>query len=304
MTAPGSRPRLLIVGGCGGLVGRALLAELSPTWTIRSIHRNPSSEESVAHVEWIRADVATYSDWSNALRDVELVINVAWYRTGTERRFRDLSAGLERLISAAASWEVPRFIQLSVPPAPEALEASLPYLTYKRRVDRALVTSGLSYAILRPTMLFGPRDKLLTVMLATMARYHRFPMFGSGEYHLSPLSVADLARLVRQEAREDGSRSRIVGGPVRWKYRALTDAMFGRLGLRPRYVNFSPQGSIRLARFLEAVGSTRLYAYEVEWLLADLLGVPPYEGLASPLEPVEPFLRAEAHRLRGARAPD
>jgi len=40
----------------------------------------------------------------------------------------------------------------------------------------------------------------------------------------------------------------------------------------------------------------------VEWLLADLLGLPPYEGLDRPLRPVEPFLSAEARRLRGERA--
>jgi hypothetical protein len=89
---------------------------------------------------------------------------------------------------------------------------------------------------------------------------------------------------------------------VRWRYRTLTDEMFARLGLRPRYVHFSPRGSVRLARFLESLGSSLLYAYEVEWLLSDLLGLPPYEGLETPLEPVEPFLTQEAVRLRGRRA--
>jgi hypothetical protein len=49
---------------------------------------------------------------------------------------------------------------------------------------------------------------------------------------------------------------------------------------------------------METLGSTLLYAYEVEWLLSDLLGLPPYEGLSQPLESVEPFLDSEARRLR------
>lgn len=297
------RPRLLLVGGGGGLVGRAILAEFAPSWKIRSIHRHPAPGEAAAQVEWIPADVATFADWPRALRDVDLVVNVAWYRFGPKRRFAPLAEGLLRLIASSQEVGVPRFVHISVPPATASIESSLPYMTYKRKVDHALEATELSYAILRPTMLFGPRDKLVTVMLRTMARYHVFPMFGDGDYHLSPIAVSDLARVILKEAKSGETHTVLVGGPTRWKYRALTDEMFERLGLPARYFRLSPRGAIRLARFLETVGSSLLYAYEVEWLLADLLGLPPYEGLTTPLEPVEPFLSAEARRLRGRKAP-
>ena len=302
MSESTARPRLLLVGGGGGLVGRAVLAEFGPSWRIRSVHRHPAPGEAGGSIEWVRADAGNIQDWPGLLHDVDLVLNVAWYRAGSERRFAPLAAGLERLIEAARAAEVPRFIHLSVPPATHSIETTLPYMTFKRQIDRALEKSGLSFAIVRPTMLFGPRDKLLTVMLRTMARYHLFPMFGEGEYHLSPIAVSDLARILRREAQSEENHVVLAGGPTRWRYRALTDEMFARLGLRPRYLRFSPRGSIRLARFLETMGSSLLYAYEVEWLLSDLLGLPPYEGLDSPLLPVEPFLSQEARRLRGETA--
>jgi NADH dehydrogenase len=233
------------------------------------------------------------------LKDVDVVLNVAWFRQPRLRVFEPLAEGLLRLIRTAEALEISRFLHVSVPDAPPSLETGLPYLVQKRRVDRALEQSQLSYAIVRPTMLFGPRDKLLTVMLRTMHRYHRFPMFGDGEYHLSPISARDLARILHREADLEDCHNVTAGGPIRWRYRTLTDEMFGRLGLRPRYVQFSPKGSIRLARLLEVVGSSLLYAYEVEWLLSDLLGLPPYEGLPEPLEPVEPFLDSEVRCLRG-----
>ncbi len=151
-------------------------------------------------------------------------------------------------------------------------------------------------------MLFGPNDKLLTVMLRTMARYHRFPMFGDGEYHVSPIAARDLARILRREARLSDRHTVSAGGPTRWRYRDLTDRMFSALGRPPRYVRFSPRGSVRLARFLETLGSDLLYAYEVEWLLSDALGPPAYSGLERPLAPVEPFLDSEAARY-GSRPP-
>jgi uncharacterized protein YbjT (DUF2867 family) len=237
------------------------------------------------------------------LEGVDLVVNVAWYRSGTDRRFRPLAAGLGRLIEQAATAGVARFVHVSVPPATDSIEANLPYMVRKREVDRALASSGLPYSIVRPTMLFGPRDKLLTVMLRTMARWHRFPLFGDGEYHVSPIAVQDLASILRREAELTRTRTVDAGGPRRYRYRDLTDSMFELLRLPPRYLRWSVKGGRRVARMLQAFGSSLLYEYEVEWLVADRLGLPPYEGLSTPLRPVEEFLRTEAMRLRSG-APD
>lgn len=298
MNEANGRPRMLLVGGAGGLVGRHLLAEFGKDWRIRSLHRHADPSERRTGIEWIYGDATTISDWAPLLHRVEMVVNVAWYRFGPERRFASLAEGLLGLIRAAERAGVPRFVHLSVPDAPPSLETGLPYLVHKRRVDRALESSGLSYVILRPTMLFASRDVLLTVMTRSIARYHLFPMFGDGEFHVSPISARDVARIVRREAGLPGRRIVAAGGPERWRYRDLTDRIFRALGQRPRYVRLSPGNSIRLGRFLETVGSTLLYAYEVEWLLSDMLGLPPYEGLKTPLERVEPFLEAEAARRR------
>jgi uncharacterized protein YbjT (DUF2867 family) len=295
---PRTRPRMLLVGGGGGLVGRALVEEFSPDWNIRSVHRHPAPSESIPSVEWIPDDAARGTDWRPRLEGVDVVVNVAWYRSGSDRRFRPLAEGLLRLIAAAREAPIRRFVHVSVPPSTPPIEAGSAYMTRKRQVDRALAASGLPYSIVRPTMLFGPRDKLLTVMLRTIARWHRFPMFGDGEYHVSPIAVRDLARIVRLELGLSGRRTVDAGGPRRWRYRDLTDFMFGVLGLPPRYLRMSVAGGRRLARVFEAFGSSLLYEYEVEWLVADLLGLPPYEGLSTPLEPVEEFLRREARRLR------
>jgi len=298
MTGPDRRPRLLLVGGAGGLAGRAVLSEFARDWRIRSVHRYPAPNEVGTDVEWIPADASTITDWRPLLADVDSVLNLAWYRQASARRFRSLADGLVRLIEASGAVGVRRWLQLSVPEAPDSLETGLPYLTEKRRVDRALAESPLAYSVVRSTMLFAPHDKLLTVMLRTMARYHRFPMFGDGTYHVSPIAARDVARILRREAGRSDRRVVDAGGPVRWRYSDLTDAMFRALGRSPRYVHFTPRGAVRFARFLETFGSSRLYAYEVEWLMSDRLGPPAYEGLDPPLASVEPFLATEAAPYR------
>lgn len=302
MTDVSPRPRLLLVGGAGGLVGRHILAEFGRDWEVVSLHRRLTPGEAASGAKFEQGDISRIRDWTPLLRGVDLVVNVAWYRAGSMRRFRPLTEGLLRLVEAADRARVPRFVHISVPDSPASLETHLPYMSCKREVDRAIEKSGLSYAIVRPTMLFAPHDKLVTVMLRTMSRYHRFPIFGDGEYHISPLATADLARIVRREASRSERRNVTAGGPKRWRYWDLTDAMFRALGLPPKYFHLSGPGAIRLARLLEAIGSSLIYAYEVEWLLSDMLGLPPYEGLDRPLAPIEPFLAEEAARLRGPRA--
>jgi uncharacterized protein YbjT (DUF2867 family) len=300
MTDAVARPRLLLVGGATGLVGRHILAEFGRDWQVVSLHRHSSAAEAAAGAQFVEGDATSIADWTPLLQNVDLVVNVAWYRAGSMRRFHPLTEGLLRLVAAADRAKVRRFVHISVPDSPPSLEANLPYMSCKRRVDRAIEQSGLSYAIVRPTMLFAPRDKLVTVMMRTMHRYHRFPIFGDGEYHISPIATPDLARIVRAEAARADRRNVTAGGPKRWKYRDLTDAMFGVLGLPPKYFTLSARGAVRLARLLETLRSTLLYAYEVEWLLSDMLGLPPYGGLDTPLAPIEPFLAKEAARLRGA----
>ncbi len=303
MILPDDRPRALLVGGGGGLVGRALLPELARTWQIRSVHRHPVPAEADLGVEWVAADVTRVPDWNPLLRDVDLVITLPWYRAGYDRRFRSLGASLRGVVDAAARAGVRRLVHVSVPDAPTALETRLPYLVEKRAVDRHLAAGGPPHSIVRPTMLFGPRDRLLTVMLRVMHRYRRFPMFGDGAYHVSPLATDDLAEILVREARAEGRRNVTAGGPERFVYRELTDRMFDALGRPPKYVRFSPRGAVRLAHLTEALGSSILYAYEVEWLLSDRLGLPPYAGLDHPLRGVAPFLAAEAARLTSGRRP-
>ncbi len=210
---PGLRPRLLLVGGGGGLVGRALLREFAPDWQIRSVHRHSTPEESdpVGRMGAGRrghaSELASRAGWGGRGHQRGVV------PLGPDRRFRPLAEGLRRLVADARAVGVRRFVQISVPIATDHIETTLPYMVRKREVDRAIVESGIPYTLVRPTMLFGPRDVLLTVMLRTMARWHRFPIFEEGEYPVSPISVRDLARIVRREASLDGARTVTAGGP-------------------------------------------------------------------------------------------
>ena len=292
MSSPSTgRPRALLIGGSGGFVGRAVYPLLLRDFALRSLHRHPLGREGLDLVEWVRADAGDPDlDWAKVLDGVDVVVNLAWHRAGRPEMFAALGDGLCRMAVAAQRAGIRRLVHLSVPPAPAPLERSFPYLVERRRVDDALARSGLSYRILRPTMLYGPGDVLLGVMRREIRRYGFFPMCGDGRYHVSPRAVADLATILRAEVEGGQVGTRDLGGPRRMEYRELTDQLFRAEGRRPRYWRMSERSGRRLAGLLERLGSHLLYAYEVEWLVSDLLGLPPATPGGEGLTTVESYL--------------
>ena len=97
------------------------------------------------------------------------------------------------LIGAAVEAGVRRIVHISITNPSE--NSPLPYFRGKALVEKAIHESGLSYAILRPTVLFSPEDVLINNIAWFLRRFPAFPIAGSGEYPIQPVFVDDLAQL-------------------------------------------------------------------------------------------------------------
>jgi len=63
------------------------------------------------------------------------------------------------------------------------------------RLEAAVKGSGLEWAIVRPTLTFGPNDILINNLAWALRRLPVFGMPGSGRYRVQPVHVADVARI-------------------------------------------------------------------------------------------------------------
>ncbi len=70
----------------------------------------------------------------------------------------------------------------------------------RRRSERDVEESGLSYAIVRPTLVFGPRDILVNNIAWGLRRSPVFPIAGDGSYRVQPISVEDTATICADAA--------------------------------------------------------------------------------------------------------
>jgi NADH dehydrogenase len=120
-------------------------------------------------------------------------------------------ANSEILIHAAGDAGVRRIVHVSITNPSE--ESPFAYFRGKARVERMIRDSGLGYAIVRPTVIFGREDILINNIAYIMRRVPVFGIPGSGSYRLRPVSVEDVADISLRSGRAESDEVIEAVGP-------------------------------------------------------------------------------------------
>jgi NADH dehydrogenase len=150
----------------------------------------------------------------------------------------------------------------------------LEYFRGKAELEVALRETGVSYAVLRPAVLFGKEDILINNIAWMLRRFPVFGVFSDGEYRLQPIYVDDLAALaVEYGSRTDNMVIDAIG-PETFTYRRLV-AEVGRIIGKPRPVISIPASVGYLVGALvgAVVGDVIITREEIRGLMRDLLCV-------------------------------
>ena len=208
-----------------------------------------------------------------ALAGVDVLYNTYWVRFN-HGMFTHGEAVKNTLVlfESARRAGVRRVVHVSITNPSE--DSPLEYFAGKARLERALRESGLSHAILRPTVLFGREDILINNIAWALRRFPFFAVFGDGSYRLQPIHVDDLAELAVAEGMRTENVVVNAIGPETFTYRELVKAVGGAIG-RPRtLVNLSPTVVCLLGKlvgwFKHDVFITR---EEIRGLMSELLHV-------------------------------
>ena len=182
-----------VVTGAFSNTGAAVATELDRRgWAIRTLTNRPPPPASTIPVSPLHFE---RNQLARALAGADVLVNTYWvrfpYRGVT---FETAVRNSETLVLAAQDAHVSRLVQVSVSNASE--RSTLGYYRGKAIVDRFVRDSGLSWAIVRPTLIVGPKD-VLTNNIAWFLR--RVPVFGlpSGAgYRMQPITLDDAARII------------------------------------------------------------------------------------------------------------
>ena len=208
---------------------------------------------------------------AKSLRNCQVLVNTYWIRF--DKGANTQTAAVEntrRLLAAAAHNGVRRVVHVSI--TNPSLDSPLPYFRGKAENELAVVHSGMSYAILRPTVLFGAEDILINNITFLLRRFPFFLMAGTGDHQLQPVYVEDLAELVLQAVYGDGDTTADAVGPETFSFRELVTLIGVTIG-HPRPLVAVPPGLLLIAARLLGLllGDVLLTRHEIEGLAAGLL---------------------------------
>ncbi len=163
----------------------------------------------------------------DALRGVDALINTYWVRFD-HRLFthRQAVANTNVLFSAAKEAGVRRIVHVSIT-NPDST-STLPYFRGKAQLESSLRAFGISYCVLRPTVLFGKEDVLINNIAWSLRHLPVVGVFGKGDYRLQPIYVDDLAQAAVQKVSENNDEVVEAIGPETFTYRELV-AIIGRV---------------------------------------------------------------------------
>jgi len=199
--------RIVAVAGGSGFIGRAIVRRLAgiPQLRIRVLTRDSEKARTrfadADTIEFVNADVNDPASLAAALAGVDTIVNAVQFDGyPIENPARGLTfnrvdyGGTVAMIAAARAAGLLSFIYISGAAADE--RSPNPAFRAKGRAERALRVSGLAYTILRPSLVYGPEDRVVNGIARALRMTPIMVVPGTGHQQLQPLFVDDLAACV------------------------------------------------------------------------------------------------------------
>jgi uncharacterized protein YbjT (DUF2867 family) len=258
----------------GKYITRRLLAQGHEVITLTGHPDRPDPFDGKVRAYPLDFDEASMTE---SLTGVDTLYNTYWvrfdYKDNTQPRAVE---NTRHILNAAKAAGVRRIVHISI--TNPSADSPLPYFWGKAANEKAVIDSGISYAILRPTVLFGSEDILINNIAYLLRRFPFFVQMGDGRYKLQPIFVDDLAAL----AVEAGCRSENLiwdaVGPDIFTFNELVKLIADRIpygnkvGRPANLIHVPPRLALVAAQFLSLfVGDVLLTPEEVKGLMAGLL---------------------------------
>ncbi|MGB8682228.1 MAG: NAD(P)H-binding protein [Candidatus Binatus sp.] len=216
--------KIVALAGGSGFIGRAIARRLLAAGGVklRVLTRNPGTARArldLTGVDFVQADIVQPASLADALKNANTIVDAIQfdgYPVENPRRgltFERVDyGGTVALLEAAKHAGVQQFIYISGAAADE--NSTHPGFRAKGRAERAIRESGLTYTVFRPSLVYGPEDKVVN----GLARAIRFaPVFGvpgTGRQKVQPVLVDDLAACVMLAVSGRGRNGTYdIGGP-------------------------------------------------------------------------------------------
>src|SRR4029077_3705834 len=224
-------PPIDVVTGAFSYSGRFVAAELLERGRgVRTLTNHPNPHDPLA--ARIPAQPLDFDDSAAlvaALTGADTLYNTYWVRAPRVGVSHTVAVdNTKRLIDAARRAGIRRIVHTSIA---NPTSSRLSYYRGKAELEAAVRSSGLSYAIVRPTLLFGEGDVLINNIAWLLRHLPVFGIPGDGRYRLQPMHVRDHAALMVETGLQSEDRVVDSAGPEIFTFEDLVRLLRGAMGL-------------------------------------------------------------------------
>jgi uncharacterized protein YbjT (DUF2867 family) len=253
----------------GGFIARRLLDDGRRVRTLTNHPRRPGAQ--VLDVDVAPLQFTDRAALVESFRGAEVLYNTYWvrFRHGGIG-FGDAVANTRILMSAAAEAGVRKVVHISV--SNPSVDSHLDYYAGKARTEEIVRESGLQWAVVRPTLIFGPGDILINNIAWLLRRMPVFVIPDLGQYRVQPVSGEDVAEIATWAAGQAQNVVVDAAGPEIISYTDLVGSVAVAVGRRPRFVHVPPTLALWAADLVGVfVRDVVLTRQELEGLMQELL---------------------------------
>ncbi len=266
-------PEVDTVTGAFGYTGRYITARLLESGrSVRTLTGHPNRPNPFGDRVAVAAfDFEDRRKLAGHLRGATTLYNTYWVRFPRgDVTFERAVANSETLIHAARDAGVRRIVHVSITNPSE--DSPFAYFRGKARVEQMIRDSGLGYAIVRPTVIFGREDILINNIAFILRRVPIFGIPGSGSYRLRPVSVEDVADICVRSGLAESDDVIDAVGPETFTFEELVRLIAQTIGSRTLFVHVPPAAALTAAAVIgRVVGDVMVTRDELDGLMAELV---------------------------------
>ena len=264
---------LNVVTGAFGFTGKYIARRLlSMGKRVKTLTAHPSRPNPFGD----QVSVAPFNfdkpvEREKSLRGAATLYNTYWVRFSHRHvTFDKAIKNTKSLITAAEDAGIRRIVHVSITNASE--ESSLPYFRGKGLLENAVIHSSLSYAIIRPAVIFGAEDILINNIAWSLRRFPVFAVFSSGEYRLQPVFVEDVAEIAVTAGHHDEDIIVDAVGPEIYTFDELVQLIASKFESKAKIIHLRPGLALFLSRLVGyMVNDVVVTRDEVRGLMSNLL---------------------------------
>ena len=265
--------RIAVVTGAYSYTGAAVARSLMQRgYAVRTLtNRSVPIGQPGATLETHRLQFGDIDSLVSAMAGADVFVNTYWVRypyVGTQ--FDQAIRNSRVLFDAAREAGVRRIVQVSVSNA--SLRSPLAYYQGKAQVEALLRQSGVSYAVVRPTLVVGEHDILVNNIAWFLRRFPIFAMPGDGSYRLQPVTLHDTGEIIADAAVASEDMTVDAAGPAIVTFAELVRQIGAAVGKTPRIVATPENVSLALLGLVgKALGEVILSYEEFAGLKTEML---------------------------------